>query len=243
MSFLLKIDENIDSYFLPTSKNKHYLAIKNESFAWAGRKLALYKETEDSQGIFGTGEILDSPKLVREIPKDEQNNIYDRSLLQLPIRFSQMSVESIIDKKFLFQFPSINQIHKVRPLNNNVLYWSYGLDTELDFLLRSNWWYFVPIGTPCPSDNHYRYWIHILRERHFGKWDFKKYKKRITGKDTCNICGLKYKSFLEFKTDFFELHDTTIINFDNNYQKIKEENCIVVCPNCHKIEHEKIKNL
>ena len=206
------------------------------------KQASIYRETENSKGIFATGEIVDYPKLVKEIPKEEQVCIYDRSLLQLPVRFSRQSVESILDKRYLFHFPSINQIHKVRPYSNNVLYFSYGLTEELDYLFHNNWWYFVPIGTPSPTENHYKFWRHILRERHYGWWDFRKYRKAITGKDTCTVCGLKYKPFLEFKTDFFELHDTTIIDFENDYQKIKLENCIVVCPNCHKIEHEKIKN-
>jgi len=38
-----------------------------------------------------------------------------------------------------------------------------------------------------------------------------------------------------------EIHDTTFIDFENTYVPININNFIVVCPNCHKELHFKIK--
>ena len=85
-------------------------------------------------------------------------------------------------------------------------------------------------------------WVHQLREKWLMSWKFINYRRIIYGKSKCMHCGLTVKPFREYYHDFLELHETVKIDFKTEYIKIVPENFVILCPNCHKLEHEKIKN-
>lgn len=238
MSYLIKVPVDLIDY-TSMPHEISFIAIKKSVYICQGDEIFVFRETDDFAGLIGVAEVTGSPIKVSDIAKEEQHKIYDRSLMQIPVRFKTISSKSIIDKKILYHLPGLNHTEKIRPYNPNTLYWC-SIPKEIDYLLKNNWWYFTHLA--YPTDNHWLYWLHIIREKRFSSWTFNDYRKHITGKKKCEICGMKSKPFKEFYHDFFELHETTKIDTDDEYNAIKPENFIVVCPNCHKKEHSKIKN-
>ncbi|MFP4023991.1 MAG: hypothetical protein ACLFVR_05645 [Thiohalospira sp.] len=241
MSVLLKIDIELSDYFSNPFNRESYVAVKKTNYIFPGNKIMIYKETNEYAGLIGIGEITDYAKKVSEIPSNKQNTIYDRSLFQVPVRFKILFTSDLLNKDFFYKLPALNERRKIRAYNSNTIYFANWLDRELNYIFNDNWWYFTFRVTP--TESHYRYWLHYIREYNLRWLEFNKYKKIITGKDTCSICKIKHNPYSEFFSDFFEMHEIIDNYDDKEYRKIKPQNFIVVCPNCHKKEHEKIKNI
>ncbi|MEA3452393.1 MAG: hypothetical protein U9Q83_10895, partial [Bacteroidota bacterium] len=179
MSYIIKIPVDLIEYN-KFPNDISFIAVKKTNYINIPQEIFLYRKDNEVDGLVGRGVVMGKPLKVSDIPKQKQKKNYDRSLLQVPISLARLSRESIIDEKYLFQLPGLNQLHKIRPYTNNVLQWCY-IDDEINYLLHNNWWYFSYLV--APSENNWLYWLHILRERWMTWWNFKNYKKIITGKN------------------------------------------------------------
>ena len=115
------------------------------------------------------------------------------------------------------------------------------LSDEISFIFDDHWWFF-PRGEFDLTNNQYQFFFHLLREKWLGLWKIKDYKKLLGGKNTCVYCNMTFTPYKEFYHDFLELHELVKVDFMKEFLKIFPENFVVLCPNCHKHEHEKMKN-
>jgi hypothetical protein len=183
---------------------------------------------------------MSSPLKVSEIPKDEQHLVYNRSQLQIAVRLSSIAEDPFLGTQCLEQFPSINQHRKIRAINYDKVYRTNRLVSEINYLYSGKWWHTLPYS--FLGDNHREHYFHILREQHFRLYFLRKYKRILKEETECSICKFKANDYKPEYSPFLELHETTPVDFNSKYKQIKKEDFIVVCPNCHKLEHEKIKN-
>jgi hypothetical protein len=240
MSILYKASEEFTHSIGHIGKT-NYLPIKNPYVIHPHAEIFVHHCNEELSGICAIGRISDYPKKVRELDEKEREKCSDTTFLQLPVIFTQYSVETIIEDEILFQFPSLNQLAKIRPTKYFTCREVNYLSEEITFFLSDHWWYFTRCAYHL-DEGHYKYWIHQLREKWLTSWKFINYKRIIYGKSKCEHCGLTTEPFREYYHDFLELHETVKIDFKTEYIKIVPENFVILCPNCHKMEHEKIKN-
>ena len=215
-----KIIDHLVRYHVYISVKKKQELISNE--------ISIYSRNDDGEGIFALGSIL-SDKIYKtsELSISEKAELYDRSFFQIKTQLFRGSRFPLVDIKYLRQFPSYNKKWCQKPKNPYTLYWDAGLTTDINYIYETYGHLFFP------NDNKWRYYIHILRERSIN--DFKNVRK-ILKNNKCFNCGI-----LPQCDNFLEIHDTKIINFDNEYIASKKDDYIALCPNCHKILHENIK--
>ncbi len=182
------------------------------------------------EGICGYAQVLNQPKKTSEIPDEEKRKLFDRNLFQLPVHIHTFSRNALIPKKILFHFPSLNTRPKLRPWNESVLYWDNGLNYEIKYLsFRFPYSQIIP----PPSENEFRLMVHILREQALHT----RFYRQIASKaEKCSICFFPNPQL----ENFFELHETLEIDFDEPFVPVSSNNFIALCPNCHKLEHKKI---
>ena len=89
-----------------------YISIKKDTFAYPGFKLEFYKDGEQA-GIFARGIVVGKPMLATLVPPEDQQLIYNRNYLQLPVHIQSYHTESILSRKYLDHLPSLNQDKKM----------------------------------------------------------------------------------------------------------------------------------
>ena len=237
MSYIYRLPDNYSLIPNDEKFDLNYLSVKNmPSYIYRTGDIAIYGKNENGEGIFGFGEIM-GEKAVKTslIDPEKKNKFFKRNYFQIEVKLGSLSTEPFIYIRYLRHSPSFNSKSFQLPYNPFVLYWAGGIHWEYkypryifsyDFSLSSD--------SIILSDRHWRFYIHILREKsinHF--WNNKLPKE----KNHCNACGLKsdYPYFLE-------IHDTAKIDFDADFKPVSIKDFIVLCPNCHKKEHLQMRD-
>jgi hypothetical protein len=216
--------------YIATGKNLNHLRPDTTVY--------FYSDIEGREGIIAAGIMLDFPTMPKYVPAVYQKHLYAKELKQFPLHFTVVSQKIYIDKKHLFQLPAMNMYGKTDFAKPDYLYAVYGLEDQLDFIDRK-------IGQLCNieydpdiTDEHYRLWIHQLREYVFEK----NFGSVIPVRNSCSLCRMKYEPQEVVIEHFFELHEMVDIDFNEKYRRLSNGNFKIVCPNCHKKEHEKTLN-
>lgn len=234
MAYLYKIPYELISRDYHYSDSFLPVKVKKKPYLRAGMEIAIYRDNGSTAGIIAMAYVA-SDVLVKpsELTKDERQKLYNTSLFQIRINMKQYGVNPFIYKRQLFHFPSLNDKEIIRPWNEEVLYWGGLLCNEIDFLYHR-----FP-ESPMqflfePDDHYWKLKIHILRE---SALHTRFYRMTAAKASKCSLCSFPSPNL----GNYFELHETVMIDFDKPFEKIDPKNFIVVCPNCHKIEHQKIR--
>jgi len=187
------------------------------------------------------GSVNGQVKHLGEIASEDQAKVFDRAYWQLPVYFKRASIEAMLHDQCFLQLPAINQPKKIVPINVYSIHQAGSLSDEISSIFDDHWWCFSS-GEFDLTKNQYQFLFHLLREKWLGLWKIKDYKKLLSGKNTCVFCNMTVTPYKEFYRDFLELHELVKVDFMKEFIKIVPENFVVLCPNCHKHEHEKMKN-
>ena len=235
--YIIKPSVNIKKICKTTSfhSKTFYIATKNSKYFSSPDSIVyFYSEKDGREGIVGYGKPLEWPVMSHKVPVEYQKSLYAKDLLQFPIHFNEISHNIYFEKKYLLQLPGMNVYGKIDLAIPDYLYNTLNLEYEMDYIIKSSRSCFGPEIT----DSNYRLWFHLLRERRkkYG------YRRILKGRKFCSLCKMKYEPYDELRSDFFELHENVEIDFNEKFRKILMGNFIVLCPNCHKKEHDKIMN-
>lgn len=228
---------SVTKHYLAVKKHKKYISVGDIAILWGGRHT-------DSPGILGYGMIITDPMKPTDIPKSERN-FYDVGSWQVGFRPVHLSYESaIIPEQFAYKLPSLNETKQPTRINRKSIYSAWWLFDELSLFIEDYYHLFEDFFFEKYDANSFYFVIHLLREKYFIRHNFKKYhliKKK--GALICSVCQTDLESKLGIKSALrvMELHETVNVSRED-YQKITGAGFIKVCPTCHKIEHEKIRN-
>lgn len=195
------------------------------------KSISIYRKAEHGEGIFGLGYIVSKDlQKSSEISGAENAGIINRNYFQLKIHLNYYSVyEPYVYIQYLRHFPSYNHRWTNKPCYPYTLYWEAGINAEIEDIFSKFWYEIEGIY----KDANWKYYIHLLREEAINKyWNDK--LPRETGK--CKLCGRKYD-----EPYFLEIHDTVNIDFEGAYVPVHIKDFIVLCPNCHKEQHFKMR--
>jgi hypothetical protein len=245
MSYIIKPKTIID---INKEKECNLLDIPVKNFTWDylyfDPSIYIYQNVNQQLCKLTSGIITQpfeksfSPQAESEVNKGKR-----KLSVQFPLCYDCTTMEYTFNKRFLFQFPSLNTPHKIRLTKYDMLYKTRNLRRELDFLYNN---YiellFIESGMYIDLSPFYRFVIHRMRELFHTYPIFPgQIRKHFPCNDSCSLCGFKHTPFYGSGRSFFELHETLLICLNEDYKKIELKNFIIVCPNCHKIEHEKLK--
>lgn len=228
-----------DFRYLSIKKMNSYYNNPYCNFEQGETVLLLYRKSKHlPPGIIGFCHVAGALTKTSDIPREERKYIYDRSMLQLPVHKIRCSIEkNIMDEELLYALPCMNEHRICRVYNECKL-----IDVPFQLLLslkdHSEFWY-VWNAQRCKQEiKEYKdLFIHLQREQ----IDFKRYMNLTKGVVKCQYCETKYHEFKPYRPRFFELHETEMFPLNGNkYQKINYRKFVVLCPNCHRKEHEKI---
>lgn len=230
MSWIYVLKDNFSTN--PWTIGYEYFPVKKKYYTGFS-PITLYRKYKDTEGICGWGNFIERDSLKSsEIKPIEGMNLYDKSYFQIKITLNSYTPEGlIIDKEILRQFPSYNRKSFGKPFNPYTLYFDAGLNWSVNYIYRNCHHDFFSIYDV--KECLWKYYIHLLREKEV-RYSWlrelpKKYKE-------CVKCG--YKSEAPY---FFELHDTIAIDFDNEFVRVNKNDFIVLCPNCHRSIHQRMK--
>lgn len=239
MEYIIKPSIDIRDVFYLHSHLLYIATSRNLSSYHPNTTVHFYTNTDGKEGITAAGIMLDFPIMSKYVPSVYQKDLYARELKQILFHFTRVSPEIYFDKKYLFQLPAMNMHGKTDLAKPDYLYHVFDMDSQLNFIKQKYYQYHHYSNTERSSgltDGHYRLWFHQLRENVI-KIPF---SYMIIGKNSCSLCKMKYEPYEVLGNDFFELHEKLDIDFNEKYRRIYRGNFIIVCPNCHKKEHEKI---
>ena len=227
MGYIYRVKDNFD--FNPWTPYK-YFPVKKKYYT-NFEPISFYKNDDNGGGIYGLGKILEYKALnSSKIHLEEGIKLFDSSFFQIKVRFSHYSFAPYIDNKILKHFPSYNKKQFENPINPYTLYWDCGLSTYMLYVLNN----FYISRASIFKKNVWEYYIHFLREMDI---NLNVKNKLLRKYKQCNQCGFKSDS-----PYFFELHDTVKIDLEKDYVPVNIDNFIVLCPNCHKLIHQKLKD-
>jgi hypothetical protein len=195
--------------------------------------ITLYRRYNDTEGICGLGDIIEYESLKSsEITLIEGLKLFDKSYFQIKIKLNCYTPEGLfIDREILKQFPSYNRKSFEKPLNPYTLYFDGGLNYSINYIYKNFHYDFFSIIDI--NKNLWRYYIHLLREKAVANY----WRNRLPMKyKKCIQCGLK--SEVPY---FLEIHDNVAVDFAGEYIPVNINDFIVLCPNCHKSIHQKMK--
>ena len=112
------------------------------------------------------------------------------------------------------------------------IYWDAGVTSDIEYIYDTFRDDFDQVFVP--DENKWVFYVHLLREKTI-KYFWKVREMLKNGK--CLKCGTEaqYEQFLE-------IHDSYNIDFHKEYKSLELMDYITVCPNCHKILHENMRN-
>ena len=231
MGYIYRLNDGLNLIKWFYNKKNKYIPVKNPRPPMF-RNISIYIKNENGEGIFGLGKIIsDEIYKSSEIPLNKNIDFFDRSFFQAKIHLDYLSREPLIDNRIMKQFPAYHHKWFQKPLHPYKLYWDYRLSDDINFIFDA-FGYEIEISNM--NMNEWKYYIHILREKHTRySWKYKLPKE----KGQCINCGLKNET-----PCFLEIHDTTEVDFYTDYMPMSIDKFIVLCPNCHKLLHAKIKN-
>lgn len=217
------------SYF-PVSKRLGYIRKGDGVVLWSSR---------EPKGIYGYGEVVKKPTKPGKIKR----KLYDRNHLHIGIKFDHVSfIRPILPESIARQLPSINERKQPVVIANSLNYWGYGIYSEVaTFMGEFNHLFNAFAG--YTTLGNYKYVLHLLRERHLIANEYRAYWIRLEDSPlVCTHCQVDFekKPGRELARRMMELHESTTLQPDK-YEKIDASCFDVVCPNCHKLAHEKIR--
>lgn len=245
MSQIINIPVDLRKYTNFKSNNgiDFYLAVdKNLNYIRKGDFVAFWSDEIPRKGIFGYGIILTDILKSSEI-KIEQDKVYDRNNLQIGVKRVCISYEEpLIPDIYAKMLPSLNEHKQPIIIANSLNYRGYNIEREIKTFVVEYHHIFSRVGGYASKEN-FNFVLHLLRERHQLATDYKSYYKKMKDNElVCSLCEIDYEYKLgrQLGEKFMELHDTSNPN-NEKYKKIDCADFIIVCPNCHKTEHEKIR--
>jgi len=218
--------------YLPVDKNLWVLS--------PGREVLLFTH-KNQIGLFGRG-IITTPPIKPSAIKYKPELVINRNFLQIGVAIGDFNyLDSIIPYDILMNSPPLNEGKQPLVIANSRAYWSSWLSYYVDMFHNQHPHVFV---YNCPRRLDYEYIWHLSRERCF-KGDYRNYWYYLHTSDlTCHYCNINFEKKLGHKEAirFLELHDATPYTKEK-YVKVNTQTQILTCPNCHKLEHEKMRNL
>jgi len=197
----------------------------------------LYRKSKQTvPGIIGYCKVAGKLTKVSDINKEDQKLCYCKSSLQLPVSDIECAVSrNIMDEDVLYSLPIMNESKVLRATTEcKLIDIFFSIISTLDE--HSTFWHIWRAQRTQKEIQEYKeLFVHLQRE----KMDYKSYHKLSKGKTQCQNCGITHNEFLPYTPRFFEFHETNVIAM-GRYKKINYENFILLCPNCHKVEHEKM---
>jgi hypothetical protein len=210
--------------------NLNYIPVKKDISPMI-RSLSIYMKSENGEGIYGLGNII-SENVIKtsEIKLSKEFKFVNRNFYQINIHLDYAGRFPFIDIYYLRHFPSYNAKWFQKPYNEYKLYWAYKLNEDIKYIWSTFWYDFEDMYF---SKKHWKYYIHYLREKSIENyWN----KKLPMQQKKCSVCTLEYE-----EPYYLEIHDTKEIKFNNDYVPVDINDFIVVCPNCHKELHMKLR--
>ena len=230
MGYIYRLNDGVNLFKWRNESNV-YIPVKKDNPPMF-RDISIYIKNENGEGLFGLGKII-SNEIYKssEIPLNKNIDFLVRSFFQVKIHLDYLGMFPLVDYRIMKQFPAYHHKWFQKPLNPYKLYWDYSLSNDINFIFDT---FYYEIDTAFSIDmNHWKYYIHFLREKYARNyWKYKLPKE----KGRCIECG--FKNEIPY---FLEIHDTTEVDFYKNYIPISMDKFVVLCPNCHKLIHNKIK--
>lgn len=239
MSQIIKIPIDLRNFRSNDGNADYYLAVnKNLNSLRKGDDVVLWSTERGREGIFGYGRIVTN--LLK--PSEINENVYDRNSLQIGVVINYIHfLEPIIPKNFAKKLPSINELKQPIVISNSLNYWGSSIISEVK-TFAEDFRHIFSLSSQVGMEQ-YEYVIHLLREKHQIIFDYRSYSKKLTDSNKiCEFCDVNFgkKYGLEFSNRFLELHEIPTLN-QTKYKKIDISDFKVICSNCHKIEHEKMR--
>lgn len=217
-----------------------YLSVRKvpQQMKLGGKIFLLYRKSKKNPpGIIGYCDIAGPAIRVRDIPKEERHLCYNRSLWQIPVKDIRCAIYNIIDERTLYALPGLNEWGKYRVYRACSMIDSISI--EISMRERSPFW---PIWRARRSqkelDEYNELYVHLSREKAI--LDHKIYCRLMAGINKCAKCGFTHPEYQPYTPEFFELHEHNVAPITTKYQKVDRKNLIPLCPNCHKLAHEKM---
>jgi Zn finger protein HypA/HybF involved in hydrogenase expression len=236
LSDFLLLDHGSINHYLAVNKHTDSIMIGDIAFLWGGRH-------SKSPGIMGYGMITTAPLKPTEIPK-KYRKLYDSGSLQVGFRaFNLAYYSAIIPETYAYRLPSLNETKQATRIKRKTVYWGWWLHKEFQ-IFEEDFRHFYDAGDGIYNEQYFHFTLHLLREKYFTEITYKKFKTKLSRTPLiCTCCKIDFEKKLGRKLALtvLELHENPSLT-QGDYEKIKPENFSVICPTCHKIEHEKIKN-
>lgn len=224
------------------SNTFRFLSIKKVSkfprFEIGDTVFLIYRKNKQAKpGIIGhctiTGELTKTSK----IPVKDRVYCYDKCLLQLPVGNVRCGFEkNIMDEDLLYSLPCMNEIYgRYRVFSEFRIINTYSLLNNVigDF---NEFWYIWWSNRGDKEVQQYKeLFVHEQREI----LEYEDYLGLSNGITKCSNCGIEHREFTPYTPRFFEFHEKGV-NPIGKYQKRNFKNFVPLCPNCHKVAHEKI---
>ena len=235
MSYLYRLEDGFKFLHYGIQKKLNYFPVKNIENLKANTEVFLYIKNDRGNGIFAIGRTLaDKTYKSTEIPEEERVNLLNEECIQIKVDIHTCNVIPIIEEKYLRQFPSLNDKHIdiSMPLSLFTLYNAENFAWEYNFL-QYRFSRIFNKGEQYYQDFFWMFGIHLLREQ---KIEYHWNKDLPHERKKCSECGLESK-----ESYFLEIHDCHKINFNDNFKPVNIKDFHVLCPNCHKKRHNRMR--
>jgi hypothetical protein len=230
MAYLYRL-LNEYTHFLQKSNSGHYLPVKKQCETKIC-SISRYSCNEYGEGVFGWGTILSKKSVKSSELKVDDNELMNRNYYQVKVHLDMFNSFPLVDIYYLRHFPAYNQKSFEKPYNPYTLNFCCNLNEDINFITKHSRDF-----SPMAKSKEKSLWkyIHLLRDRYIPyNWD-RAIASKIIKK--CRICGKEHR-----ETKFFEFHDPEEVDFDKEYKPVDGKDSIVVCPNCHKELHLRMRN-
>jgi hypothetical protein len=234
MGFLYKLPKYYSLVPNEQGININYCSLKKkyDGILSFSDEIAIYESLNDcEEGIYTIGNIKGLYKS-SEILHNKNINFLNRNYFQLKIEYLFYNYYPLVNLKYLKQFPSYNRPWSYKPYNPYKLYWDGGIIKSINDISKSFSIDYKNIQESTTAQ--WKYYIHKLREieiNSFFWW------KLLSINDCCKLCGKKIINIQDFN-----IHDNTKIDFNLPYEPVITLNCVLLCHECHKKEHQKLNN-
>ncbi len=214
-----------------------------------GDDVVVWSNQKSNKGIIGYGTIITEVLKPTQIAKGAK--IYDRNNFQIgvhlkrygSVRLDEHHAAPLLPASIAYQLPSFNEWGQSLIIANSLNYFSGPTLKELEVILH-DYYYLFNWYRGYTNPKNYQFIVHWLREKYLARNYYKKYQKKLDNSPlVCAYCHTDFgKQFgKEHASRILELHEV-IDSTSSTYVKINVNNFRIICPNCHKLEHIKMRH-
>lgn len=225
------------SLYLPVEKMADHILPGAFAVIWGG-------SAAGKRGLIGWGVVVTPPLKPGGIAQ-KNRKLFDANKLQLGINLNYLSRDAFVPATYARQLPSLNEHKQPVMIGTNAVYYGYSILEEFLFFLKEYRHLYDDILCYSSDEKPFDFGLHILRERYLASRYYSGYKKRLLSlPPVCAHCSTDFARMLgrEQAMRIMELHET-IPSFNERYRKIDPDNFVAVCPTCHKLAHDKMRQV